>query len=308
MKMKSAPLFQTSVAACKWAMRYAYEQYDMSPTAKIVGGCALGSGRGLFGLDGAGQAGMVLREIENLSRFDLAFIVATCAPRTFDCKCGAPCCRHWRQNPMWESSIEFICEFALARTGLEFTNLRLRRMLVEKHFGIKHKYTEIADSADVHRTTATKQFKLLTKGLAAVEYPIWVRFDAGLEEIGMTGPEFQWENKETEKKGDEEMAEKLPNPKYVAIWGVDSVTVWVDDMWKVVTYATVVPIDGSVNLSRAVGGRIVGKTIRDLQNPKWTQETLWRSLSMAFGPNDAGPYEAIRSSCPQDLAPRFAKS
>lgn len=162
----------------------------MSPTAKLVGGCALGGGLGLVGLDGAGQKGMVLAEIEALPRFDAAFVIATCAPRSFECKCGDACCQGWRPYPPWKNSIEFIGEFVLESIGKEIANVRLRRMLIEKHFGVKHKYTDISNRTDIHRDTASRYFREIERVLKQHEYPIWVRFDARLEEIGMTSADF----------------------------------------------------------------------------------------------------------------------
>lgn len=188
-KAKEA-VFETSRAACRWALRYAYEQYAMSPAAKLAGGAAMGSGKGLVGLDGAGQAGMVLSEIEALPRFDMAFVVAMCAQRSFDCKCGEPCCQGWRQNKMWKNAIDFISEFALERMDKDFANLTLRRMLIEKHFGIKHTQREVAAASGVSVRTVNTRWKDVSDMLRAVEYPIWVRFDARLEEIGMTGCDF----------------------------------------------------------------------------------------------------------------------
>ncbi|MBP0714828.1 hypothetical protein ABXK61_16095 [Burkholderia sola] len=188
-KAKQA-VFETSRAACRWALRYAYEQYAMSPAAKLAGGAAMGSGKGLIGLDGAGQAGMVLAEIEALSRFEMAFVVAMCAQRSFECKCGDECCQGWRPNKMWKNAIEFISEFALEQTDKSFANLTLRRMMIEKHFGVKHTSKEIAEAAGVSARTVNTRWREISDVLRAAEYPIWVRFDAKLEEIGMTGCDF----------------------------------------------------------------------------------------------------------------------
>jgi hypothetical protein len=60
-------IFASAEEAITFACNYSSQQYALSPMAKILQRGAYGSGRGLVGLDGAGQAGMVFAELE---RFD----------------------------------------------------------------------------------------------------------------------------------------------------------------------------------------------------------------------------------------------
>lgn len=188
MSQKKGP-FESSIALCKWAMRYGYEQYDMTPAARLAGGAAIGSGLGLYGTAGAAQSGMVLCEVEALRDISKAIVVATCAPRSIGCKCGARCCRGYQENRMWRESVEIIGAIALEMVGVDISNIDLRRMSVEKHFGVKHKFTDIASEARVDRKTASNHFKRISNCLRAVEYEVWVEFDELLRGKGMIAPD-----------------------------------------------------------------------------------------------------------------------
>ncbi|WP_186275808.1 hypothetical protein [Burkholderia gladioli] len=186
MNQKNGP-YESSITLCKWAMRYGYDHFDMSPTAKLAGGAAIGSGFGLVGLDGAAQAGMVLCEVENLQVIDKAFVIAVCAPVSTECKCGSACCRGWRENRVWREAINFIGQMMIERLGIDLRNVRLRNLLVEKHFGKKHKFTDIGIRADVDRKTAAAHYKTIDRALTAEEYRVWVKFEERLRDRGMVG-------------------------------------------------------------------------------------------------------------------------
>lgn len=62
-------------------------------------------GRGLGGLDGAAQAGMIRAEVGHLDRLEQAFIVARFAFPTVPCDCGRPCCSGNRPNEEWTQAI-----------------------------------------------------------------------------------------------------------------------------------------------------------------------------------------------------------
>ncbi len=63
------------------------------------------AGRGLGGLDGAAQAGMIRAEVEQLDRLERAFIVARFAPASVPCDCGRSCCSGNRPNEEWTNAI-----------------------------------------------------------------------------------------------------------------------------------------------------------------------------------------------------------
>ena len=65
------PLFESTRNAIKFAFGYSTEQYGESVLGKLQRRDA-GSGKGLVGMDGAGQAGMVLAEVWRLKPLERA--------------------------------------------------------------------------------------------------------------------------------------------------------------------------------------------------------------------------------------------
>lgn len=70
------PLFRSGHDACRFAYAYSGQQYAMTAMAKMMRGSGLGSGRGLFGLDGAAIAGTIKRYVETLDDSYHASIMA----------------------------------------------------------------------------------------------------------------------------------------------------------------------------------------------------------------------------------------
>ena len=73
-------IFDSTRSALVFAFGFRTQQYGETPLAKLQRH-RLGSGRGLVGMDGAGQAGMVLAQIDRLGPTDRAVIIARFAPR-----------------------------------------------------------------------------------------------------------------------------------------------------------------------------------------------------------------------------------
>lgn len=80
-------IFDSTRSAVVFALGFSTQQYGATPLSKLQRN-RIGSGKGLVGMDGAGQAGMVLAQIARLGQTDRAVIVARFAPR-FE---PSPCC------------------------------------------------------------------------------------------------------------------------------------------------------------------------------------------------------------------------
>ena len=61
----------------------------------------LRGGRGLGGLDGAAQAGMIKQEVSMLKSLESAYIVARYEPIVVPCHCGNECCNGYINNKVW---------------------------------------------------------------------------------------------------------------------------------------------------------------------------------------------------------------
>ena len=76
----ATPPFDSYIDALIFAFNASSENYDR-PYMNRVAAPAVGSGRGLGGLDGAAQAGMIRAEVRDLGRMREAILLARFAPR-----------------------------------------------------------------------------------------------------------------------------------------------------------------------------------------------------------------------------------
>lgn len=158
---KAVPLFASAHAALTFALNYSMQQYDRPLINKVASGAlatgaTLGGGKGLSGLDGAGQAGMIRAELARLSPIDQAVLVAHAAPAQIPCNCGIACCSGWRVNPEWQDAMSVLTSAAAsgALSGC-VSNGRLRSALIQRLFGAKVTLTELAERFEVDDKTAS---------------------------------------------------------------------------------------------------------------------------------------------------------
>jgi hypothetical protein len=154
------PIFESAHSAALFAHRFSTEQYGRSAMSRMMTG-PTGTGKGLAGIDGAGQAGMIRRLVQGLGPLHEAIIVARFSPREMDCACGSACCSGKFNNLEWAAAVRKIGEFSITATPCAVSNLRLRCGVVAKHFGIPLNIGELADQCEVHRNTASKHASLI---------------------------------------------------------------------------------------------------------------------------------------------------
>lgn len=66
------------------------------------------TGKGLGGLNGAAQAGMIRREVSSAGRLIESLITAKYAPMWRPCSCGHACCSGKIENKEWAEAIPYI--------------------------------------------------------------------------------------------------------------------------------------------------------------------------------------------------------
>jgi hypothetical protein len=98
------PVFGSGHEALTFAFRFAGNQSPRTPMTTLAGGSALGSGRGLSGLDGAGQAGMVLQALRHLGPSQRHLVVA----RYGDVRDTCPCCGQLAPTQQWLEAVEHL--------------------------------------------------------------------------------------------------------------------------------------------------------------------------------------------------------
>lgn len=142
------PLFTSAHAALTFAFGYSMQQYDR-PAMNRMAAPALGTGKGLAGLDGSAQAGMIRAEVQALGKLAEAILIARLAPRTQPCSCRAACCSGSRQNREWAEAIAVIADHvrATALAGCTASGL-LRREYVARYFTGKTMRTSLEDLAE----------------------------------------------------------------------------------------------------------------------------------------------------------------
>lgn len=98
------PVFRSAHEALTFAFRFAGQQSPKTPMTTLMqaAGGGIGSGRGLVGLDGAGQAGMVLAALKHLGPEQRFVLIA----RYGDVRRPCPCCGQPAADQVWLEAVE----------------------------------------------------------------------------------------------------------------------------------------------------------------------------------------------------------
>jgi hypothetical protein len=178
-------IFRSAQEAVVFACNYADQQYAMSPMAKILQRGAHGSGRGLVGLDGAAQSGMVLAELQRMDYWHMLMLVARCAPRREQCSCNHACCSGWKANPIYQDAVSQLSDMlATALTVLPPVR-PFRIAVIARFFGEKLKVRDIADDLGIPPRTAERHASAIAAYLKDVEKTAWSSLYAQLDDAGM---------------------------------------------------------------------------------------------------------------------------
>lgn len=176
-----APLFESAHHALVFAFNYSGQQSPRSPMTGLMGTHGIGNGKGLSGLDGAAQAGMVFAEFDKLAKPHQQVLRVRFGKNEQECPCcgiNAPCTD-------WTESVD-----ALSRCAeLDGVHRAARHAMVTKAVcGIKG--VSMADLANRHQMverTLRHQMQLLRRKLEKLESEAMNAFDNLLRDIGMVG-------------------------------------------------------------------------------------------------------------------------
>lgn len=163
---KAEPLFKSAHAALVFALNYSMQQYDRPLMNRKAAGPAAGPGKGLSGVDGAGQAGMVRVELAQLPPIEQAVLVASIAPQQLPCDCKVSCCSGWKINQEWANAMSDLTTAAAAGalSGC-MSNGRLRSMLIQRLFGAKVTLSKLAEEHRVDERTVSAHHAKLKRWL-----------------------------------------------------------------------------------------------------------------------------------------------
>lgn len=163
------PLFSSTHAALVFAFNFSHQAYDRPVMNRMADGPKR-SGKGLVGLDGAGQAGMIRAAVDALGREEAMVITARFAPRRDKCECRQPCCSGYVPGREWRAAIDHLTEYVL-RMALAGTvsHYRVRNGIVRRIFGDTVNLGELAGHAGVGRDTMGDHAKRIAKHLGGIE-------------------------------------------------------------------------------------------------------------------------------------------
>ncbi|HIH2617891.1 TPA: DNA-binding protein [Burkholderia cenocepacia] len=184
--------FKSAFDAVRFALCYSSQQYGETMMAKRLRGESIGTGMGLVGLDGAGQAGEIRRHLWELPDLHLSVIVARAAPHDLPCSCGAACCSGRTPNLEWQAAIGWLIRASAAYCS-GFSHYRVRRAIIERLFGVKCDLVDIAHDCEAHVNTVSKHNSAVRKwiegdkkaGEAGVEGLAWSVIERRFSELGL---------------------------------------------------------------------------------------------------------------------------
>lgn len=151
----SDPVFRSMDGALWFAFNFKHGTVKPSALAQMMSSKAHKS-RGLGGLDGAGQAGMIKSEVMALGPVRSNILAARFSPNGIPCSCRAPCCQGYKPNPEWSDAIEILSGQAMtAALAGKVSNYRLRMGIVARYFGVRASLPRLAEECGVHKDTAS---------------------------------------------------------------------------------------------------------------------------------------------------------
>lgn len=169
-------LFKDTHEALTFAFNFSEQQYARTPMSRVI--LPPVPGKGLGGLDGAAQAGMIKQEVEQLDRLEQAFIVARFASVSIPCDCGRPCCSGKRSNDEWTHAVGVLSlhlkEVVLLGCS---TTIDMRIDYLNRFFLPKNQCIGMSALARKHHANV----RSMERHLAKVK-----KFISGLEERAMT--------------------------------------------------------------------------------------------------------------------------
>lgn len=174
-------LFKNTHDALMFAFNYSSQQYALSPMSKLMKGGVSGGGKGLVSLDGAGQSGIILTRLAQMTPLEQACITARYAPRYEECPC---CLNKDKMTEQYREAIAELAEWALSVcTGLTIRNMRgaIIRSFFERGVSI----TAAARELNVAKATAYDQKARIHKALKDLDGRAQLAADAQL--AGMCG-------------------------------------------------------------------------------------------------------------------------
>jgi hypothetical protein len=161
------PLFKTAHQALSFAYNFSESTLNR-PIMNRMADKYKRTGKGLSGMDAAGQAAFILRPLKNMPRLHQMVLIARFAPHGSEC----PCCGGPVRSLIWMGAIREISDAAVtqALTG-HITMRALRDGIVMRYFGEEIRLGKLAKAAEVAPNTASKQNSEICRWLRGSRNP-----------------------------------------------------------------------------------------------------------------------------------------
>lgn len=169
--MTAEPLFSSAHAALVFALNYGHQHYDRPLMNRLAGG-PVPLGKGLSGIDGAAQAGMIRGLIGQLSDHECALLVAYCSPKQVPIPGNhgdkivienkAVRVQRWSMNPEYQHAVHEVANSRTIQmlTASDFTTKRgIRVACVARCFGDKINLQDAAEACKVSYPTMKRMHR-----------------------------------------------------------------------------------------------------------------------------------------------------
>lgn len=188
------PLFKSAHEALTFAFNFSSQQAARSLMLQLAAP-GKGGGKGLGGLDGAGQAGMIKQEVASLGRLHEAVLTARFAPQSLDCSCRSDCCSKKKKNWEWVHAVAWLADHmrTIALFGTNANSI-MRTEYVKRYFtpkGAKTNLDKLADAWGVANNTVSAHNSRVVALFGGQPKKGEKEAIKGLDELAMTAAEDQ---------------------------------------------------------------------------------------------------------------------
>jgi len=186
----STPLFTSTHAALTFCLNFVEQQYDR-PLMNRLASPVVSSGKGLAGVDGAAQAGMIRSELRRLTRQEESALIARCATPSLPCHCGHACCRGEKPHREWTDAIgELARDLKHGVFDGREVNIMLRRAYVVRYYTPKKNrdaIDEVAEKYGIVRNTFSAHYSKVKTYLTKLEDRAYDALDQRLRAGNVVG-------------------------------------------------------------------------------------------------------------------------
>lgn len=166
------PLFSSVHSALVFAFHYSMQAYEPSLLGRLLkrreDEFAV-KGKGLVGMDGAAQAGFILREVAALHEAERSVIIA----------------RRSTDEKERLLAMMALIQPVMACLGTGIHHYRIVDALVQRYFGKKGNLKILAERSGIHPNTMTVKWALIRKRLREIEDRAMALIDSRLVEMGI---------------------------------------------------------------------------------------------------------------------------